>query len=111
MAEFAEQIPLRAGGYFGDFPGGVVDATKLEGAYDITLSFSGVGLIRNGGGGGGRGGDGPPGAGAGEASDPGNIPISLQEAIEKQLGLKLEPQKNPATVLVIDHVEEKPTDN
>jgi uncharacterized protein (TIGR03435 family) len=111
MAEFAEQIPLRAGGYFGDFPGGVVDATKLEGTYDITLSFSGVGLIRNGGGGGGRGGDGPPGAGAGEASDPGNIPISLQEAIEKQLGLKLEPQKNPATVLVIDHVEEKPTDN
>jgi uncharacterized protein (TIGR03435 family) len=109
MAEFAEQIPLRAGGYFGQFPGGVVDATKIEGAYDITLNFSPCCAF--GGGGGGRGGDaGPPGAGAGDVSDPGGG-ITLQEAIEKQLGLKLQPQQNPATVLVIDHVEEKPTDN
>lgn len=111
MAEFADQIPMRAGGYFGQFPGGVVDATKLEGAYDITLNFSGAGVI---GGGGGRGGGGensiPAGAGAAEASDPGGA-ISLQEAIEKQLGLKLEPQKNMGKVLVVDHVEEKPTDN
>jgi uncharacterized protein (TIGR03435 family) len=111
MAEFAEQIPLRAGGYFGQFPGGVVDATKLDGAYDITLNFSGAGMV---GGGGGRGGGGentvPIGAGAAEASDPGGA-ISLQEAIEKQLGLKLEPQKNMGKVLVVDHVEEKPTDN
>jgi uncharacterized protein (TIGR03435 family) len=104
MADFAAQIPNRAGGYFMDLPGGVVDATKVEGNYDITLNFSGAGVL----GGGGRGGG---GAGApGEASDPGGA-ITLQEAMEKQLGLKLEPQKNPGVVLVVDHVEEKPTEN
>jgi uncharacterized protein (TIGR03435 family) len=106
MAEFAAQLPNRAGGYFMELPGGVVDATKLDGHYDITLNFSGAGVL----GGGGRGGPAAPGGGTGEASDPGGA-ISLQEAIEKQLGLKLEPQKNPGMVLVVDHVEEKPTDN
>jgi uncharacterized protein (TIGR03435 family) len=101
LAEFAAEIPNRAGGYFGQFPGGVVDATKIEGKYDITLNFSVAGAM----GGGGRGGGAP-----GEALDPGGA-ITLQEAIEKQLGLKLEPQKNPGQVLVVDHVEEKPTEN
>jgi uncharacterized protein (TIGR03435 family) len=111
MAEFAQQIPLSANGYFGQFPGGVVDATKLDGKYDITLSFSAVGLVGGIGGGGRGGGEGGAlNGGAGQASDPGGG-ITLQEAIEKQLGLKLEPQKNPATALVIDHVDEKPTDN
>jgi uncharacterized protein (TIGR03435 family) len=45
-----------------------------------------------------------------EASDPSGA-VTLFEAIEKQLGLKLEKQKRPASVLVIDHVEQKPTDN
>jgi len=45
-----------------------------------------------------------------EASDP-NGAITLFEAIEKQLGLKLATQKRPAPVLVIDHAEQKPTDN
>jgi uncharacterized protein (TIGR03435 family) len=104
MADFAAQIPNRAGGYFMELPGGVVDATKLEGNYDITLNFSVAGAVN----GGGRGGGAP--AAPGEASDPGGG-ITLQEAIEKQLGLKLEPQKNPGLVLVVDHVEEKPTEN
>jgi uncharacterized protein (TIGR03435 family) len=33
------------------------------------------------------------------------------EALNRQLGLKLDMQKRPLPVLVIDHVEEKPTDN
>ena len=104
LAEFAAELPNRAGGWFQNFPGGVVDGTKLDGHYDITLNFSGVGVFNNGGGGGGRGGA------AGEAADPGGA-ISLPEALEKQLGLKLEPQKVPGSVLVVDHVEEKPTEN
>jgi uncharacterized protein (TIGR03435 family) len=36
---------------------------------------------------------------------------SLADAIRQQLGLKLELQKRAATVLVIDHVEQKPMDN
>jgi uncharacterized protein (TIGR03435 family) len=65
------------------------------------------------GGGGGRGGEGgppPPGDAAAAASDPSGA-ITLFEAIEKQLGLKLEAQKRPVKVLVIDHAEQKPIDN
>jgi uncharacterized protein (TIGR03435 family) len=43
-------------------------------------------------------------------SDPSGA-LSLPDAVNKQLGLKLEMQKRPMQVLVIDHVEEKPTDN
>jgi uncharacterized protein (TIGR03435 family) len=31
--------------------------------------------------------------------------------VEKQLGLKLEMQKRSMPVIVIDHLEQKPTDN
>ena len=36
---------------------------------------------------------------------------TLFEAIEKQLGLKLEKQKRTMPVIVIDSMEQKPTDN
>lgn len=45
-----------------------------------------------------------------EASDPAGS-ISFAEALEKQLGLKLEKHTRPEPVLVIDHIEEKPADN
>jgi uncharacterized protein (TIGR03435 family) len=35
----------------------------------------------------------------------------LFAAIDKQLGLKLEAKKRPVPVLVIDHAEQKPTEN
>jgi len=99
MARFAELLPQLANGYVRT---PVLESTGLEGAYDFTISFSAVGLLQ----GGGRGGD-APSAGA---SDP-NGALSLPDAINKQFGLKLELQKRPMPVLVIDHVEEKPTDN
>jgi uncharacterized protein (TIGR03435 family) len=37
--------------------------------------------------------------------------ISLPDAISKQLGLKLELQKVPVPMLVLDHIDENPTDN
>ncbi len=116
MAQFAEQLPIRASGYFrlGEL---VVDATGLTDAYDLTLSFSGAGLVpgaAQGGAmlvGGGRGGDAVPvGAGASAASDP-NGALSLLDALTKQLGLKLEQQKRPLSTVVLDHIEDKPTDN
>jgi uncharacterized protein (TIGR03435 family) len=84
-----------------------VDATGLEGNWDFTFNFSGIGQLQGGG-----KGDGPPGApgGADSASDPTGA-LSLLDALPKQLGLKLEMQKHPLPVLVIDHVEQKPTDN
>jgi len=104
MAQFAEQLPLRANGYIRSE---VLDATGLDGAYDFTLNFAanGAGVLN---GAGGRGGDAGPGLPA--ATEP-NGAISLFDAVEKQLGLKLELHKRPMPVIVIDHLEAKPTDN
>jgi uncharacterized protein (TIGR03435 family) len=103
MAEFAEQLPLRAGGYLRSE---VLDATGLDGAYDFTLSFSANGLPQLVA---GRGAEAAGGATA-SASDPAGG-LSLFEAVNKQLGLKLEQEKRSLRVIVIDHIEEKPTDN
>jgi len=101
IAQLSEQLQYLANGYV-HTP--VLDSTGLTDAYDFTLSFSAIGVLQNG----------LPGqqAGAGgtNASDP-NGGISLPDAVSKQLGLKMELQKRAMPVLVIDHVEEKPTDN
>jgi uncharacterized protein (TIGR03435 family) len=105
MAQFVEQLPSIAPIYIW-YP--ILDATGIDGAWDFTLTFSAVNPNRAGGGG-GRGG-GLPSASAGGLSDP-NGAISLFSAIEKQFGLKLEMHKRPEPVFIIDHIEEKPTDN
>jgi len=51
-----------------------------------------------------------PAGGVPAASDP-TGGLSLFDALNKQLGLKLETHNRTMPVLVIDHVEEKPTDN
>jgi len=79
----------------------VVDATGVEGNYDITINFSPPGA-------GGKGGVSPTGMGDEPAAAEPNGAITLFEALQKQLGLKLETRKVAAQVLVIDHVEEKP---
>jgi uncharacterized protein (TIGR03435 family) len=108
MARFSSMLMSLASGYI---HAPVLDGTGLDGAFDFTLSFSAVGQLQ--GGRGGRGGDAPPSAVAGgpnAASDP-NGALSLLDAVQKQLGLKLETTKRPVKVLVIDHIDEKPTDN
>ena len=112
MAQFADQLQAIAGSYV-VHP--VVDATGLEGAWDFTLSFSPInpeqlsGLLA------GARGAAPPGGAGGPAgltaSDPIGGGASLFDAVEKQLGLKLEVRKRTYPVFVIDHIEEKPTDN
>jgi uncharacterized protein (TIGR03435 family) len=101
MAQFAEQLQRISPG---DFHALVLDGTKLDGAWDFTLRFSPAGMERLGR---RRGGDTDDAA---SASDPSGA-ITLFEAVEKQLGLKLESQKRTMPVLVIDHVEQKPTEN
>jgi uncharacterized protein (TIGR03435 family) len=44
------------------------------------------------------------------APDP-NGAVSLFDAVRSQLGLKLEKVRRPEPVLVIDHLEEQPTEN
>jgi uncharacterized protein (TIGR03435 family) len=105
MAQFADLLQKIAPGYIRS---PVLDATGLDGAWDFTLSFSGVNLLQNGP---GRGGDAGQPAGAVPAASEPNGAVSLFDAVNKQLGLKLDMQKRPIPVLVIDHVEEMPTDN
>jgi uncharacterized protein (TIGR03435 family) len=107
MAQFADRLQSLASGYI---HAPVEDATGIDGAWDLTINFSTIGQLQ--GGGQGRGGD--PGAGAAAggaltASDPSGA-LSLPDALEKQLGLRLETKKRSMPVLVVDHVEEKPTD-
>ena len=57
----------------------------------------------------------PPGAnnqqaGGAPAADPSGV-VSLFDAFKNELGLKLEKEKRPMPVLVIDHIEEQPTAN
>jgi uncharacterized protein (TIGR03435 family) len=106
MAQFAKLLQEIAPGYIHN---DVVDATGLEGGWNFTLIFSGAGQLQGGGRGDG-GGAASAGPTDGGASDPTGA-LSLLDAIPKQLGLKLEQQKRPLSVLVIDHIEEKPTDN
>jgi uncharacterized protein (TIGR03435 family) len=106
MARFADMLQSLAPGYI---HAPVLDATGLDGAWDFTFSFSTAGQLQ-----GGRGGrDAAPSGAAGgtnAATDP-NGALSLLDALPKQLGLKLEMQKRPVQVLVIDHIEQTPTDN
>ncbi|MFZ0339251.1 MAG: TIGR03435 family protein [Terracidiphilus sp.] len=104
MAQIGEEFQELAGGYIHS---PVLDATGITGTWDFTLSFSSADLTRGGGGGVGAA---PAPQGAPTASDP-NGAVSFFDAINKQLGLKLEKQKRPLPVLVIDHIEEKPTEN
>jgi uncharacterized protein (TIGR03435 family) len=103
MAQFATELQNQASGYI-HTP--VLDATGIAGAYDFTLSFSTAGQLQS------APSNSNPNAStdAAGAGDP-NGAISLADAIGKQMGLKLVKQKRPVPALVIDHVDEKPTDN
>jgi uncharacterized protein (TIGR03435 family) len=58
----------------------------------------------------GDGTQGPGGQGPGNTPPTDSSSPSLFAAIQEQLGLKLEPQKAPVDVLVIEHIE-KPSEN
>jgi uncharacterized protein (TIGR03435 family) len=102
MTQFAELLR----GKTPDLQSPVLDSTGIEGSWDFTLTFNPVVSLQ---------------AAVGrplEAGLPGNLapaasePIagsSIYEALEKQLGLKLEKEKRRAQVIVVDHIEQTPT--
>ena len=67
----------------------VLDKTRLAGHYDITLNWI------------------PEYAGP---AAPDSNGVNVFSAVQEQLGLRLEPQKAPVEILVIDHAE-KPSEN
>jgi uncharacterized protein (TIGR03435 family) len=106
MAQLADRLPSLASGYVFT---PVLDSTGLKDAYDFTLSFSTAGQLRSS----------PPppsGTAASASNDPSTVSdpnggLSLLDAMAKQLGVKVIKEKRPSPVLVIDHIEEHPTDN
>ena len=74
----------------------IVDRTGLTGTYDVLMEWTPQ-----------INGPLPPGVNF----TPDDSGPTFLEAMKEQLGLKLDKQKRPMPVLVIDHVEEKPTDN
>jgi uncharacterized protein (TIGR03435 family) len=99
MAQFAVKLRETAGGYLADHP--VVDLTGLTGSYDFALTWAPAARFAMAGRGGGD---------AGTAAAP-TGDITVFEAVDKYLGLKLAAQKHPMPVIVIDRVERTPTDN
>jgi len=99
MAELADNLQQMANAYI-DHP--IVDATGLEGGWNFLMGWTPKAALLA---------PQPPNpnspAGAiAEASDPNGI--SVFEAVEKELGLKLVKQKRSIPVIVVDHVNEKP---
>ncbi len=70
----------------------VVDKTGLTGAFDVDLTWTPE--------------QGPPGPdGTAAAAPPSSDSVSLYTAVQEQLGLKLDAQRGPVDVLVIDSVQ------
>ena len=90
ISDFARQLSRQLGV-------AVVDKTGLKGNYDFKLQWK-------------RGADQSANAPENQSFDDTQSPSSLMTAMQDQLGLKLEPQKGPTLVLIIDHIE-KPTEN
>jgi uncharacterized protein (TIGR03435 family) len=100
LAQIGDELQHVAGGYIYN---PVTDGTGLKGSYDFTLSFSSADKIL------------PTASSASNGSDTNssdpNGAVSVFDAINRQLGLKLEKTRRPYPVLVIDHIEEQPTPN
>ncbi|WP_263410833.1 TIGR03435 family protein [Terriglobus tenax] len=103
MKQLGEELAHYATGYVYT---PVLDGTGLSGGYDLTLAWSSASLtiLKP-----------PPAPGEQNsaqqgATDP-NGAITLYEAMDKQLGIKMVKEKRPVPVLVIDHIEETPTAN
>jgi len=84
LAQLAELLPNVAGAYI-THP--MVDLTGLEDAYDFDLTWTPKNRLPDAGG------------------------LTVFEAIDKQLALKLEERKHPMPVIVIDHVERTPIED
>lgn len=92
MADLADTLERMAGAYI-DHP--VVDETGLEGGFDFSIGWTAKALLQ------------PTAQPDGGQGDPNGITVF--EAVERELGLRLVRQKRTIPVIVVDHVDEEPT--
>jgi uncharacterized protein (TIGR03435 family) len=99
MGELAENLQRMANAYI-DHP--IVDATGLQGGWNFLVGWTPKGALQT------PTGASPTAGVMAAAADPGGI--SVFEAVEKELGLKLVKQTRSVPVIVVDHVNEKPVE-
>lgn len=97
MQELAENLARFASAYI-DHP--IVDQTGLSGEWNFVMGWTPKGLLQAQ-----QPNPNSP-TGTTDAADPGGITVF--EAVEKELGLKLVKQKRTIPVIVVDHISEKP---
>ena len=85
-AQIADNLHQMAGGYLDH---DLLDQTKLDGSYDFDLEWTGRGAL----------------------AAKGSAGISIFDAVDKQLGLKLELQNVPMPVQFIEKISRNPTPN
>ena len=110
MTELAARLQPLSLGFF-QTP--VTDETKLEGRWNFTFGFSPQLLNQALAGARGIGPAAPPAAGGApglEAPEP-NGALTIVQAIDRQLGLKLERRPGRGQVLVIDAIDAEPLEN
>jgi uncharacterized protein (TIGR03435 family) len=95
MEDLARNFPRWVSMDWFDLP--IVDQTGLHGAYDFSLTWTLTSRRED------------ARAAASEAGEPGAV--SLFDAVQDQLGLKLDQRKVPLDRVVIDHAERVPVDN
>jgi len=89
----------------------VIDRTGLTGKYDLRLRYDPSSMPGGRGGGPVMAKDAGGGDPANRTAPNGEPPPSIFNALQEQLGLKLETGKGPVDLLVIDHVVKTPTEN
>jgi len=105
MDDLADSLGSIAAAYI-DLP--VVNLTELKGVYDFTLEWA----PRRGGRGAAMRGEVPAAGKSGDAPTPSNPDgPDVFDALQSQLGLRLDQRKYPMDIVIVDKVERVPTDN
>jgi uncharacterized protein (TIGR03435 family) len=103
MAQFADLLSAVARG---DIKNRIVDKTGLTGAYDFSLSYTGASRLRLQ--------EAAAQAAAKQAGEATAGPVeglAIDDAVRKELGVRLEKQPLPLPFLILDHIDETPTEN
>lgn len=82
--------------------GPVVDTTGLTGKYEISIYWSAGDSLRTGA---------PAPGGGPTPADPVSAGPDLKQALQEQLGLRVESKKGPVEFVVVDHAEKVPSEN
>jgi uncharacterized protein (TIGR03435 family) len=103
MAQFADLLSAVARG---DIKNRVVDKTGLTGSYDFSLSYTGASRLRLQ--------EAAAQAAAKQAGEATAGPVEglgIEDAVRKELGVRLEKQPLPLPFLILDHIDKTPTEN